>query len=48
MALLTKTNAIQISAAMRADGKMTMEELRLVRTLIHEKVAQGELTLDYR
>jgi uncharacterized membrane protein YebE (DUF533 family) len=37
----------RIAYAMGKDGKVTVEELALARTLIHEKVANGELRLDY-
>lgn len=45
--VITKAERDRISAAMRVDGKVTLEELTLVRTLIHEKVANGELVYDY-
>lgn len=45
--VITKAERDQISSAMRADGKVTYEELALIRTLVHEKVSQGELALDY-
>ncbi|WP_416668504.1 hypothetical protein [Egbenema bharatensis] len=45
--VITRAERDQISAALRADGKVTYEELSLVRTLVQEKVAQGELTLNY-
>jgi uncharacterized membrane protein YebE (DUF533 family) len=45
--VITKAERDRISAAMRADGKVTYAELMLVRTLIQEKVAKGELSLDY-
>jgi hypothetical protein len=32
---------------MRMDGKVTVEELEMVRTLMQEKAAKGELQLDY-
>lgn len=46
--ILTKGERERVATAMQADGKVTYEELRLVKTLIHEKVANGELVLDYR
>lgn len=45
--IITKGERERVAAAMRADGKILREELELVRTLINEKVAKGELTLDY-
>ncbi len=45
--IITKGERDRISAAMRADGKVTREELELVRTLVTEKVKAGQLTLDY-
>lgn len=30
-----------------ADGKPTFEELELIRTMVSEKVASGELRMDY-
>ncbi|BAU65693.1 hypothetical protein STA3757_30820 [Stanieria sp. NIES-3757] len=45
--VLTKYERDRISAAMRADGKVTVEELELVRTLMQEKAATGEIKLDY-
>jgi uncharacterized membrane protein YebE (DUF533 family) len=45
--IITKGERDRISHAMRSDGKVTPEELELVRTLINEKVNAGELTLDY-
>ena len=46
--VITKAERDRIATAMRSDGKVTYEELDLVRTLIHEKVASGELALDYQ
>jgi uncharacterized membrane protein YebE (DUF533 family) len=46
--IITKGERDRISQAMRADGKVTREELALVRTLVTEKVNKGELTLDYQ
>lgn len=45
--VITRGERDQITATIRADGKTTFEELLLVRTLIHAKVATGELVLDY-
>ncbi len=45
--VITRAERDRIAAAMRADGKVTLEELTLVRTLIQEKVANGELVYDY-
>lgn len=45
--ILTRYERDRISAAMRADGKVTVEELELARTLMQEKAARGELRLDY-
>ncbi len=45
--ILTRYERDRISAAMRADGKVTYEELELARTLMQEKAANGELRLDY-
>ena len=36
-----------IKVAMNADGKVTFEELELCRTLIWEKIHQGELEYDW-
>lgn len=46
--IITRGERDRITAAMRADGKVTYEELDLMRTLIHEKVAKGELAFDYQ
>ncbi len=40
--VLTEAERLQITAAMRADGQITPEELELVRQLC-KKVASGEL-----
>lgn len=45
--ILTRYERDRISAAMRTDGKVTVEELQMVRTLMQEKAAKGELQLDY-
>jgi uncharacterized membrane protein YebE (DUF533 family) len=44
--VLTATERDAITAAMRADGKVTFEELALVRQLVSDKVAAGELKLE--
>lgn len=41
--VLTQAERDAITAAMRADGKVTFEELALVRQLVSDKVAAGEL-----
>jgi uncharacterized membrane protein YebE (DUF533 family) len=41
--VLTQDERDAITAAMRADGKVTFEELDLVRKLVSDKVAAGEL-----
>lgn len=41
--VLTPEERQQITAAMRADGKVTYEELELVRQLVCDRVATGEL-----
>ncbi|NCQ85734.1 MAG: hypothetical protein GPJ00_15040 [Microcystis aeruginosa W13-18] len=45
--VITQGERERITLAMRSDGKVTLEELELVRTLITEKVTKGELVLDY-
>ena len=40
---LTEPEFSRIKAAIRADNKVTVEELELVRTLIYDKIASGEL-----
>lgn len=45
--ILTRYERDRISAAMRTDGKVTVEELQTIRTLMHEKAAKEELHLDY-
>jgi uncharacterized membrane protein YebE (DUF533 family) len=45
--IITKGERDRISATMRSDGRVTREELELVRTLVTEKVNAGQLTLDY-
>jgi uncharacterized membrane protein YebE (DUF533 family) len=45
--VITQGERERIALAMRSDGKVTLEELELVRTLITEKVTKGELVLDY-
>ncbi|MCU0526055.1 MAG: hypothetical protein MUF72_14635 [Elainella sp. Prado103] len=45
--ILTKAEREQIVTAIRADGQVTYEELIFVQTFLREKVAKGELILDY-
>jgi len=45
--VITKGERDKISATIRADGKVTREELTLFRTLLQEKVAEGKLILEY-
>ncbi len=45
--VLTRDERDTIAAAMYSDRKVTPQELELMRILIQEKVASGELTLDY-
>ncbi|TRU36354.1 MAG: hypothetical protein EWV50_00265 [Microcystis aeruginosa Ma_MB_F_20061100_S20] len=45
--VITQGERERIALTMRSDGKVTLEELELVRTLITEKVNKGELVLDY-
>ena len=40
---LTEPEFARIKAAIRADNKVTVEELELVRTLIYDKIETGEL-----
>ncbi len=40
---LTGAEFERIKAAIRADKKVTVEELELVRTLIYDKIESGEL-----
>ena len=44
--LLTQAERDAITAAMRADGKVTFEELALVRQLVSDKVASGDLKVE--
>ncbi len=44
--VLTQAERDAITATMRADGKVTFEELALVRRLVSDKVAAGELKLE--
>ncbi len=44
---LTKHEMESIQAAMRADGKVSFEELELCRQLIWEKIQNGELEYDW-
>lgn len=41
--VLTQEERNEITAAMKADGKVTFEELEMVRQLVCDKVASGEL-----
>ncbi|MCU0537414.1 MAG: hypothetical protein MUD14_26295 [Hydrococcus sp. Prado102] len=45
--ILTRYERDRIAYIMRADGKITYEKFELLRTLMHEKIASGELRLDY-
>ncbi|HEY9614999.1 hypothetical protein [Allocoleopsis sp.] len=44
---LTKYEMESIQAAMRADGKVSFEELELCRQMIWEKIQSGELEQDW-
>lgn len=44
--ILTEAERRQITETMRADGKVTYEELDLIRRLVYDKVNSGELTLE--
>lgn len=44
--VLTQAERDAITGTMRADGKVTYEELELVRQLVSDKVAAGELKLE--
>ncbi|MBD1919241.1 MULTISPECIES: hypothetical protein [Cyanophyceae] len=44
--VLTQAERDAITATMRADGKVTFEELELVRRVVNDKVAAGELKLE--
>ena len=44
--ILTKAERDAITATMKADGKVTFEELEMVRQLVSDKVASGELTIE--
>ena len=41
--VLTQDERNEITAAMKADGKVTFEELEMVRQFVCAKVASGEL-----
>jgi uncharacterized protein YqhQ len=41
--VLTRAECNEITAVMKADGKLTFEEFEMVRRLVCEKVASGEL-----
>ncbi|NEO32306.1 MAG: hypothetical protein F6K36_18110 [Symploca sp. SIO3C6] len=45
--VITRGERETITAAMYADNKVTVQELAMIRTLIQEKVATGEIKLDY-
>lgn len=45
--ILTEPEFDRIKAAMRADNKISVEELELVRTLIYDKIKSGELVRVY-
>jgi tellurite resistance protein len=44
--VLTQTERDGIMAVMKSDGKVTFEELCLVRQLVSDKVASGELQVE--
>lgn len=44
--VLTTAERDAITATMRADGNVTYEELELVRQLVSDKVAAGEIKLE--
>lgn len=44
--VLTQAECDAITTTMKADGKVTFEELALVRQLVNDKVAAGELKLE--
>jgi hypothetical protein len=44
--ILTEAERNEITAAMKADGKVTFEELEMVRQLVCDKVATGELSAE--
>lgn len=44
--VLTEAERDKITATMTADGKVTFEELEMVRQLVCDKVASGELKAD--
>ncbi|PZO42305.1 MAG: hypothetical protein DCF17_09005 [Shackletoniella antarctica] len=44
--VLTATERDAITAAMKADGQVTYEELALVRQMVSDKVAAGELKVE--
>ncbi|MGJ3254347.1 MAG: hypothetical protein ACFE0J_24915 [Elainellaceae cyanobacterium] len=45
--VISKSERENISAIIYRDKKVSPQELDLVRQLINQKVASGELTLDY-
>jgi hypothetical protein len=44
--VLTQAERDAITTTMKADGKVTFEELALVRQLVNDKVAAGELKVE--
>ena len=44
--VLTEAERNEIIATMKADGQITFEELDMVRQLVSDKVASGELKTD--
>ncbi len=44
--VLTTAERDAITAAMKADGQVTFEELALVRQMVSDKVAAGELKIE--
>lgn len=44
--VLTAAERDAITAAMKADGQVTFEELALVRQMVSDKVAAGELKIE--
>lgn len=44
---ITQEEMDTIKVAMRADNKVTFEELQLLRTMISDKMAQGQIEWDW-
>jgi uncharacterized protein YqhQ len=44
--VLTKAERDNITAIMRGDGKVTFEELEMIRVLVSDKVATGDLDVE--